>query len=404
MTSTPARTLGTADAVVLGLGAMLGTGVFTVFGPAAAAAGGWLLPALGLAAVVATCNAASSADLAAAHPVSGGAYVYGRAEIGSWSGRLAGCAFLVGKTASAAAAAGVLGGYLVPAAPQLAAVIAVAVVTGLNVAGVRWTAGVTRVLVAVVLTVLAVVVVTTLVLPDAPAAPPVDADVRGVLQAAALLFFGFAGYARIATLGGEVRDPERTIPRAVVVALGIALVVYLAVGAAVQAQLGATPAVTVTPLVDAVSGSAVVPVVRVGAAVATASVLLSVLVGVSRTAGAMAVGGDLPARLGELGRRGTPWRADLLGGVVAATLALLAGPAAAIALSACSVLVYYSVANAAALRLPPTQRRFPRWTAGLGLALCLGLALVLPVPQVVATVLVVGLGVLLCAVLSSAPR
>lgn len=405
VTATPARVLGTGDAVVLGLGAILGTGVFTVLGPAAAAAGGWLVPALGVAAVVATCNAASSADLAAAHPVSGGAYVYGGAEIGPWAGRLAGCAFLVGKTASAAAAAGVLGAYLLPAAPGAAAVAAVVVVTALNLGGVRWTVRVTRMLVAVVLAVLAVVVVTTL----ATALPPVEVvaapvDVRGVAQGAALLFFAFAGYARIATLGGEVRDPRRTLPRAVLTALAITLAVYLLVTLAVQAQLGAALAASTTPLLDAVAGSAVTPVVRVGAVVATASVLLSVLVGVSRTAAAMAAGGDLPGSLARLGSRGTPWRADLLGGVVAAGLAVAAGPAAAIALSACSVLVYYAVANAAALRLRAEQRRFPAWTGALGLVLCVGLAAVLPGAQVAATVVVVGVATMVCGTFARPAR
>ncbi|MDQ3990116.1 MAG: amino acid permease, partial [Actinomycetota bacterium] len=164
------RRLGTADAVALGLGAMLGTGVFTALGPAAGAAGRWLLLSLLLAAVVATCNALSSADLAAVHPQAGGSYVYAGVRIGPWSARLAGSAFLVGKTASAAAAAGAFGVYVVPAAPTVAAVALVAAMTAINTVGVRWTARVTWVLVTVVLLVLALVVVAGL-LTDAAARP-----------------------------------------------------------------------------------------------------------------------------------------------------------------------------------------------------------------------------------------
>ena len=384
------RRLGTADAVVLGLGAMLGTGVFTALGPAAGAAGRWLLLSLLLAAVVATCNALSSADLAAVHPQAGGTYVQAGVRIGPWSARLAGSAFLVGKTASAAAAAGAFGAYVVPAAPTVAAVVLVAAMTAINTVGVRWTARVTWVLVTVVLLVLALVVVAGLQ-PGAGARPsgaplvvPVPAvdppSPAGVLAGAGLLFIAFAGYARMATLGEEVRDPARSLRTAIPLALVIALVVYLLVALAALRALGPEVLASATaPLADVVAASTfadLTAVVRIGAAVATVSVLLSVLVGVSRTTLAMARGGDLPAVLTTIGRRGTPWRADLAGGAVAAVLAALAGPAAAITLSAGCVLVYYSVTNAAATRLRLDERRWPCWTSYLGFLLCLVLAVV----------------------------
>ena len=150
--------LGTADAVVLGLASMLGTGVFAVWAPAAAAAGRWLLLAVVLAGVVAACNATSTADLAAAHPQSGGGYVYGSARLCPGAGRLAGVAFLVGKCASAGAAAAVFGAYVLPSAPLLAALLVVAVATALNIAGVRWTARGAYALVGGTLAVLLVVV------------------------------------------------------------------------------------------------------------------------------------------------------------------------------------------------------------------------------------------------------
>ena len=419
MLATPVRRLGTADAVVLGLAAMLGTGVFTVFAPAAAAAGGWLLLAVALAGLVAACNAMSTAELASAHPESGGGYVYGRERIGPWAGRLAGVAFLTGKTASAGAAAGAFGLYVLPAYPWAAAVAAVIGVTALNMAGVQWTARGAWVLVSGVLAVLAVVVAVGLLQPvgdvTVPPAVPVAAldgvgdgsaarsGVLGVATAVGLMFFAFAGYARIATLGEEVRDPAVTIRRAIPLALAIALVVYLAVASALLVGLGAERlAGDPTPLVTLVSGLSTPGLgvlVRLGAAVATVSVLLSVLVGISRTSLAMARRRELPRPLSVVGSRGTPWRADLLAAAVALAVAVFAGPVAAIALSACSVLVYYAVINASALRLRPAERRWPRWTAWLGLVMCLALAVLLPLRAVLITAGVLAVGFALTTLL-----
>ena len=95
-----ARRLTTSDAVMVGLGAMLGAGVFAAFGPAAEVAGAGLLVGLALAAAVAFANATSSAQLAALYPQAGGTYVYGRRRLGERVGVLAGIAFVIGKTAS----------------------------------------------------------------------------------------------------------------------------------------------------------------------------------------------------------------------------------------------------------------------------------------------------------------
>ncbi|NSC20760.1 amino acid permease, partial [Streptomyces albus subsp. chlorinus] len=199
------RRLGAGDAVLVGLGAMIGAGIFAALAPAARAAGPALLPALALAAVVAYCNATSSARLAARYPASGGSYVYGRERLGEFWGHLAGWAFVVGKTASCAAMALTVGSYVWPAHAHAVAVAAVAALTALSCAGVRKAAWLTRAVVAFVLAVLAVVVA-ALTSPAADAnrlAPGGDLTGGGLLQAAGLLFFAFAGYARIATLGEE---------------------------------------------------------------------------------------------------------------------------------------------------------------------------------------------------------
>lgn len=215
------------DAVVVGLGSMIGAGVFAAPAPAARAAGSALLVGLALAAAVAYCNATSSARLAARYPVSGGTYVYGRERLGAFWGYLAGWCFVVGKTASCAAMALTVGAYVWPGQARTVAIAAVVTLTAVNYAGMRKTAWLTRVLVALVLAVLAAIVSTSLASGAVDASRldvGADASWSGVLQAGGLLFFAFAGYARIATLGDEVRDPARTIPRAIPVALAITLV------------------------------------------------------------------------------------------------------------------------------------------------------------------------------------
>ena len=250
MTSTGplARRLGTGDAVVIGLGSMIGAGVFSAFGPAARAAGSGLLIGLALAAGVAYCNAVASAQLAAQYPTSGGTYVYGRERLGEWWGFLAGWGFVIGKTASCAAMALTFASYAVPGSvwsQRIVAVVAVVALTGANLRGISRTAGLARVLVALSLVALLVVVVAIAVGGKAGSPLPgglssLHGGVYGILQSAGLLFFAFAGYARIATLGEEVREPERTIPRAIPIALAITVVLYVLVG--VAALAGAGPA------------------------------------------------------------------------------------------------------------------------------------------------------------------
>ena len=382
------RTLGTPDAVVVGLGSMIGAGVFAALAPAARAAGPALLTALALAAVVAYCNAMSSARLAARYPASGGTYVYGRERLGAFWGHLAGWAFVVGKTASCAAMALTVGAYVWPAQAHAVGVAAVVALTALNYGGLQKSAWLTRAIVAVVLAVLASVVVGCL-LSDASDAERLGvgapSGAAGVLQAAGLLFFAFAGYARIATLGEEVRAPERTIPRAIPLALGITLLVYAAVSVAVLSVLGPEGLARASaPLVDAVEAAGLpglVPVVRTGAATAALGSLLALILGVSRTTLAMARDRHLPGALAAVHPRfQVPHRAELAVGAVVATLAATVDVRGAIGFSSFGVLVYYAIANASAWTLgsAPLARAVPV----LGLLGCLTLAFTLPAVSV----------------------
>ncbi|MGW9396675.1 APC family permease [Streptomyces sp. NPDC055642] len=399
------RTLGVGDAVVIGLGSMVGAGIFAALAPAAHAAGSGLLLGLALAAGVAYCNAMSSARLAARYPASGGTYVYGRERLGDFWGYLAGWAFIVGKTASCAAMALTVGAYVWPEQAHAVAVAAVVLLTAVNYGGVQKSAWLTRVIVAVVLAVLASVVVVGLTSGEARAGGldiGVSEGVGGVLQAGGLLFFAFAGYARIATLGEEVRDPARTIPRAIPTALGIALVVYAAVAVAVLSVLGSQGLGEATaPLADAVRAAGVpglAPVVRVGAAVAALGSLLALILGVSRTTLAMARDRHLPGALAAVHPRfHVPHRAELVVGAVVAVLAATVDVRGAIGFSSFGVLAYYAVANASAWTLDarPAARVLP----AAGLAGCLVLAFSLPWVSVV-----VGAGVLMVGVAAYGAR
>jgi APA family basic amino acid/polyamine antiporter len=383
---------------VIGLGAMLGAGVFAAFAPAAHAAGSGILLALALAAFVAYCNATSSAELAALYPQAGGTYVYGRERLGRFYGFLAGWAFVVGKVASCAAMAITFGNYAAPGAVRPAAVAAVVVLTAVNTQGVQRTAGVTRVIVALVLLGLAIAVVAALTGGDPRASnlTPVvgSGGAYGLLQAAGILFFAFAGYARLATLGEEVVEPERTIPRAIPVALAIVLAVYATVATAVVAVLGsdrlAAATAPVAAAVQAGSHDELVPVVRAAAAVACLGVLLSLIAGIGRTAFAMAANGELPGPLARVHpRHHVPWVAEIAVGAVVTMLAATVDLRHAIGFSSFAVLGYYAIANASAFTLAPDERRWPRLLTVAGVAGCLVLACTLPWTSVA-----VGAGVL----------
>ena len=405
-----ARRLGTADAVVLGLGSMIGAGVFSAFAPAAAAAGAGLLIGLAIAAVVAYCNATASAQLAAAYPTSGGTYVYGRERLGPWWGFLAGWCFVIGKTASCAAMALTVAAYAVPPAWQRpVAVVAVLGLAAVGYRGVTRTARLTRILVVAVLAALAVVVIACLA--GGRADPAVLTDVRhpsrgvyGVLQSAGLLFFAFAGYARIATMGEEVRDPRRTIPRAITLALAVAVAVYTAVGAGALLVLGpARLAVSAAPLADAVRAAGspwAVPVVVAGGAAAALGALLALIAGIGRTTLAMARTGDLPRPLAAVHPRyRVPHRAELAVATVVILLVCTVDLRGAIGFSSFGVLLYYLIANLSAFSQPSDQRRYPRWLQIIGVAGCVVLVVTLPWTSVLA-----GIGVLVAGILYRAVR
>jgi basic amino acid/polyamine antiporter, APA family len=232
--------------------------------------------------------------------------------------------------------------------------------------------------------------------------PLVNATAYGVLQSAGFLFFAFAGYARIATLGEEVVDPARTITRAIPIALGITLVVYAVVAVSVLSAAGAEAvAGSHAPLATAVEASGfprLTPVVRIGATLASLGVLLSLIVGVSRTAFAMASNRDFRAVLAVVHPRyRIPHHAELAIGVVVATVSAIADSSSAIGFSSFAVLTYYAITNVAAWTLDSAERKWPRAFAALGFVGCAALAITLPIASVIGGAVVLAIGGLIYA-------
>jgi basic amino acid/polyamine antiporter, APA family len=399
-----ARRLGTFDAVIIGLGSMLGAGVFAAFSPAAAVAGAGLLIGLAVAALVAYCNATASAQLAAEYPTSGGTYIYGRERLGPWWGFIAGWGFVIGKTASCAAMALTFAAYVAPPAwGRPAAIAAVIILATVNYYGITRTAALTKIIIAVVLATLALVVTASLSGTNGTASVGswdlLAGGWYGILQSAGLLFFAFAGYARIATMGEEVRDPERVIPRAILTALTIAVSIYLVVGASIMVALGpAGVAASPSPLAAAVEaagwGWAGLPV-RLGAAAAALGALLALIAGVGRTTLAMARHDDLPRWLAAVHERHqVPHHAEVAVAGLVCVLILVTDLRGAIGFSSFGVLLYYLIANLAAYTQSTDRRRFPRTLQIVGIAGCGILAITLPVSAVLggAVVFVVGIG------------
>ena len=399
------RELGTFGAVMMGMGAIVGTGVFVSIGIAAGIAGPAVILAIALAAMLATCNGLSSAQLATNHAVSGGTYEYGYRYARPILGFLAGWMFLWAKSASAATAALGLAGYALAAMGRdgtshlSLALVAIGVIGFIVLTGMRRTSAVNISIVS--LTLAALVFFILAGLPHAVAngvqafrpffaAPATAADAvlspaagaAAVLHAAALMFVAYTGYGRIATLGEEVVQPRRTIPRAIIITLAATMVLYVAVatvgiGAAGAERFAQATTSRAAPL-EVIARSFDLPgarwVLAIGAVTAMAGVLLNLILGLSRVLLAMGRRGDMPRATAKLTHAGQPAVAIIIVTLGIAAIAIVGDVRIAWSFSAFTVLIYYAITNICALRLPPEQRLYPRWVAWCGLAGCLGLA------------------------------
>lgn len=405
-TSSPARlqrALGLTDAILLGLGSMIGTGVFVSIGIAAGVVGPAVVLAVAIGAGVAVCNGLSSAQLAASHPVSGGTYEYGYRYLTPTLGFTAGWLFLLAKSASAATAALGFAGYLLNLFGVQSQILQIGVglalvvaLTSVVLAGIRSSNRVNATIVSItLLTLLAFVLAglpsvrLALFRPffqssiDGARALDAGDGVAALLNASALMFVAYTGYGRIATLGEEVRDPLSTIPRAIIVTMIVTMALYLAVafvgvGTIGAAGLSGATAEIAAPLEIAARQFAlpgVAIVLAVGAVTAMAGVLLNLILGLSRVLLAMGRRGDMPTATARLNAASTtPTVAVLVMGTVVAALVLIGNVRTTWSFSAFTVLLYYACTNLAALQLPPEARLFPRWISWTGLAACLLLA------------------------------
>lgn len=383
------RSLTLPGAVTVGVSAMVGTGVFVVWTPIAGLVGGdSLLLALAVACVVASLNATTVAHLARRFPEAGGAYAYGRHLLGRGAGVFAGWAFLIGKSGSAVAAALTIGAYLWPEYQRVVAAGVVLLALLIDASGIVRsvrTLAVTSVLVISVL--LMWVLVVSSEVPAAAASVETSRDgVLNILAASGLFFVAFAGYARLATLGEEVRHPRRTIPRAMAISLVIVSLVYLAVASVVAPRLSLlNAAASLRELAALTPHTWLVSLVAVAAVLAAGGTVLSLISGMSRTLFAMSDAGDAPRCLARVDqRRGVPVRAQVVIAAIVMALAAVGGIRGALTVSAVSVLSYYAVAHAAALRRPADgATALPRAIPILGLMGCIVLpaSLVLSLPS-----------------------
>ena len=389
------------EAIATGLAAILGAGIFAIIAPAAGLAGPAILVSFCIAAFVALCNALSSIQLAAAFPRSGGTYEFGRRMLGERWGYITGWMFLVANTVGPGVSALAFGSYLHavwPVIPERIAAIGIAaVIIALDAGGIRRSVRITSVI--VVLSIASLLAVAVIGLPSAHVSnfsPFAPGGVIGVLQATGLLFFAFTGYSRIATLVEEVRNPKRTIPRASVIALGTVSLLYLFVAGTAIAVLGASGVASSSSPLEAMMiavGSGVgVALVAGGALLTTFNEGLSDLLGVSRVAFAMSRESDLPQGLAKLGAEKNPWRSVIFVGAIALVVAAFAPLELSVAVSSFGTLLYYSITNVSALKLPGAQRRFPRVLAVAGLVGCLGLAFLLPIEYVIIGLVILAVG------------
>ncbi|MGB3266687.1 MAG: APC family permease [Microcoleus sp.] len=385
------RELGVFGATLMGLGSILGTGVFVSIGIAAQIAGPGVLLAVGIAALVAVCNGLNSAQLAASHPVSGGTYEYGYKYLNPWLGFTAGWMFLLAKTASAATAALGFAGYFLNAVGVadrtyliLTALIALAALTLIVLTGIRRSNITNTVIVSVTLLSLAVFIAAGL--PEIRweiATVQNDSSIGSILHATALMFVAYTGYGRIATMSEEVREPSKTIPKAIIFTLVLTMLLYMAVaivfaGAGGADKLSLQTGAAAAPL-EVLARSFPTPgvsqLLAVGAITAMLGVLLNLILGLSRVWLAMGRRMDVPRVLARLNpSQTTPYVAVVVVEITIALFILVGDVKTTWSFSAFSVLIYYAITNLAALQLSPAQRLYPQWLAWVGLAACLFLA------------------------------
>ncbi|MEX0967422.1 MAG: amino acid permease [Bacteroidia bacterium] len=394
------RALTLKDAVGVGLGAIVGAGIFVVTGVAAGVSGPAFIVGLAIAGIIAAFNGLSSAQLAAIYPHSGGTYEYGYRLINPVFGFSAGWMFLISKLSAAGVVAIGFGSYfyqLVPvSSPLIISVVAVIFLTAANYFGIKKAGKLNLIIVSITLLSLVYLVFSGI--------PAVKAEnfrsfapfgLSGIAEASALLFFAFTGYARIATLAEEVKEPEKTIPKAVIITIVSAIILYAVVSVVAVGVIGtASMADSKSPLqvvADALTTPAIRTVVTIGASTAMLGVLLSQILGISRMMLAMGRRHDLPPVFQAIHRNyRVPHLGIIITGVVILLLTILGTFEFIVRAATFTILLYYSITNISALRQPRKEQIYGRVIPVVGLIGCLSMSVSLPL-----NVIASGIGLLI---------
>jgi basic amino acid/polyamine antiporter, APA family len=375
--------LGLRDALVLDLGAIIGAGVFVVIGILAGLAGPALVVSILIAAAVAMLTAQSFIQLAKWQPAEGGTYEYARRLIAPSVGFLAGWIWMISNLFGGAAVALSFAGYVAHLLPRISAKLVAALLcaalTALNYVGIRRSVRLNTVMVLVTILVLLIFSAVGAVHFNPAHFKPFFISWTGIFVGANYIFFAFTGFARVAVVAEEISEPRRVVPRAIGLALAISAALYVAVGLAalglVPARLLAESSSPLAHAISSVGNPAFAYVVSVGAMFATAGVLLTAILGVSRMAYAMARDGDLPAALSRLHPRyDTPHIAIVLVGILTTALVFAGELARVVAVSTFASLFYYALTNVAAFRLQTGNRAVP----ALGTIACVVMLLIVP--------------------------
>lgn len=318
------RTLGFGQVTASGVGIIIGAGIYVLLGAATAEAGAGVWIAFLVAGALSALTALSYAELASMYPNAGAEYDYTRRVAPAWMAFTIGWVMILGLVIAAAAVSLGFASYLrfffdVP--QRIGAWLLLGLVAAIALSGIEQSARLTVALSTVqVAGLLAIVAIGTPHIGDENLLA--GASTAGVVTAAALVFFAFVGFDEVITLAEETTNPSRTVPRALLAALGISTVLYVGVAIAGISVLGpAALASSEQPLADvmgAAIGSRSADVVAVVAMMATTNTTLLAVTASSRLQYGMADTGALPASFGRINRRRAPWVAVLLAVIVAA--------------------------------------------------------------------------------------
>jgi APA family basic amino acid/polyamine antiporter len=376
-------TLGLFDATAISVGAIIGAGIFVVTGIAAGYAGSALVVSMLIAAIISLLTALSFAELTAWQPKEGSIYEYSYQLISPFAGFLTGWMWILSNTFAGAAVSLGFAHYLTALFPILQANLVAAILciafTALNFFGVRQSALINNFLVVAKLLILAFFIIFGLAYINPSNFTPFAPFQVGVLYGACYIFFAYGGFARVAVIAEEVKDAKRNVPRAILLSLIISTIVYILVGLIAVGLIGASQlsdpnSPSLTHAISIAGNPVAFYIVSAGGLLATASVLLTAILGVSRMAYAMARRKDIPQALSKLhSKYNTPYYSIWIIGAAMTLLVLLIDLTQVVAISTFALLFYYALANVSALRLKVQKRLYPQFVPVLGTLTCLAL-------------------------------